>query len=199
MALIDAVAHDLRMLSLSAARNSQTVVGKLIRRAVLRRALASCGEKLWIGPGSSIIGPQRISIGDRLQTLSGVVLAASGEGELTIGSDCSFNSNAQVLAGPGGRIALGDGVLLGPNAVLRNCDHRWRDPSRPIREQGHECRDIDVRSNVWIAANAVILGGVTLLEGTVVGAGAVVRRGTYGPRALLVGNPAQVAEQLAEA
>jgi acetyltransferase-like isoleucine patch superfamily enzyme len=183
---------DLALMALSAARNSATRTGGRARRAILRRVLASCGERASIGHGAYIHSPRHISVGDGLNAMPHLTLYAAGDAEISIGSECSFNVNVQILAGPRGRIEIGDNVLIGPNSVLRNCDHAWRDPDRLIRDQGHDCRDIVIHDNVWISANVVILGGVEILPGSVVGASAVVRPGVYGPRTLLVGNPAVV-------
>lgn len=198
MDTIQILLDDVRRMRLSVARNSRSIVGKRLRRAALQGAFRSCGTKLSIGPGATILFPERISIGDRLNTSPGIILAASEEGTLSIGSDCSFNAHSQFLAGPRGSIAIGDGVLVGPNAIIRNCDHAWRDVSRPIREQGHVCRDLVIEDNVWIAANAVVLGGATIRSGSVIAAGAVVRRGEYGPHALIAGNPAAVVHTLTD-
>src|SRR5215213_8092944 len=144
------------------------------------------------GPELELLGAEQIAIGGGFRTLQGVQMLVSGEGWMEIGDDCRLNAYVQLDAGPSGGIRIGDGLLVGPNVVMRNCDHNWRDPDKPIREQGHSCRDIVIGDEVWIAANSVILGGVTLQEGCVVAAGAVVRRGTYGPNEVLAGNPAEV-------
>jgi chloramphenicol O-acetyltransferase type B len=54
--------------------------------------------------------------------------------------------------------------------------------------------DIVVGSDVWIAANAVILSGVTIGDGAVVGLGAVVLNDVP-PYAVVFGNPARVIEK----
>ena len=45
-----------------------------------------------------------------------------------------------------------------------------------IRETPDELRPTKIGRDVWIGANAVVLGGVTVGDGAVVGAGAVVNR-----------------------
>lgn len=119
-----------------------------------------------------------------------VRMDAVGEGTIDIGDECSINDNVQIGSGPRGSIILGDAVLLGANVVLRNCNHNWRDPTRRIRDQGHDCSDIVIEDDVWIGANVVVLGGAHIRRGTVIAAGSVVRRGVYGPGELYAGNPA---------
>ena len=185
-----AVIDDAILLRLSVGRNSQSRLGLRIRRLMLKSLLAACGERLVLGPGAWIRNPGQISIGSRFNAMPAITLFPAGYGEIAIGDDCSLNVNVQILSGPEGKISIGSNVLIGPNTVLRNCNHRWRDDRRTIHSQGHDCRDILIADDVWIGANVVILGGVTIHSGTVVAAGAVVRPGTYGPSTLLVGNPA---------
>jgi maltose O-acetyltransferase len=45
--------------------------------------------------------------------------------------------------------------------------------------------------DVWIGANAVVLGGVTIGDGAVVAAGSVVTKDVE-PGAIVVGNPARL-------
>lgn len=91
------------------------------------------------------------------------------------GRALSVNSGAFV-SGRGG-LTLGNGVLIGPNAVIATTEHRFRG-ERPISEQGHDAKPVRIGDDVWIGANAVILGGVRVARGTVVAAGAVVDRDT---------------------
>jgi acetyltransferase-like isoleucine patch superfamily enzyme len=52
-----------------------------------------------------------------------------------------------------------------------------------------------IEKNVWIAAGAIIIGGVTVGENSVVAAGSVVTR-DIPPNTLAGGNPAKVIRQL---
>ncbi len=55
-----------------------------------------------------------------------------------------------------------------------------------------ECpKKIEIGSDVWICENAIILGGVTIGDGAVIGAGTVVTK-DIPPYAVAVGNPAKV-------
>jgi len=89
-----------------------------------------------------------------------------------------------------GEITIGDDVLLGPGVVIWGRDHLM-EPGRPIREQGHRSEPIRIGDDVWIAAHAVVLRGVTIGTGAVVGAGAVVTRDVP-EGGVVVGNPARV-------
>lgn len=61
-----------------------------------------------------------------------------------------------------------------------------------VEESGeHDKRIIRIGNDVWIGANACILPGVTIGDGAVVGAGAIVTK-DIPPFAIVVGNPARV-------
>lgn len=56
-------------------------------------------------------------------------------------------------------------------------------------------RPIVVENDVWIAANVVILPGVTIGEGAVVGAGSVVTKDVV-PFTAVAGNPARIIKKI---
>ena len=85
---------------------------------------------------------------------------------------------------------FGHGVLVGPNVVIITSNHRYDMPDRPISEQGHELAEIHIGDDCWIGANAVILAGVNVAEGTIVSAGSVVTRDTQ-PYTIVAGAPAE--------
>ena len=75
--------------------------------------------------------------------------------------------------------------------VINSANHVYADPSRTIREQGHSAASIVVGDDVWIGAHAAILAGVTIGNGAVVGAGAVVTH-DVAPYTVVAGIPARV-------
>lgn len=88
-------------------------------------------------------------------------------------------------------ILVGDYTVIASNVCIGAYDHDVYDISRytskgPIRI-GRYC---------WIAANAVVLSGVTLGDHTVVAAGAVVNRSFPEGYCILAGNPARLVKRL---
>lgn len=85
-----------------------------------------------------------------------------------------------------GGIYLGDRVLVGQNVVLATLNHGMGPAHRgdlipaPIR----------IGNDVWIGANATVLPGVTIGDGAVVAAGAVVTRDVE-PLTVVGGVPAR--------
>ena len=67
----------------------------------------------------------------------------------------------------------------------------------PASRAGVTAKPIAIERNVWIAAGAMIIGGVTVGENSVVAAGSVVTRDVP-PNTLVGGNPARVIRSIAE-
>ena len=113
---------------------------------------------------------------------------AGGAGDLEIGEDCVINSGCVLYTGNG--IAIGNRVAVAANCTFAPTNHEFRDPRRPIREQGFRPSKggIRVGDDVWIGANCVLLDGATLGKGCVIGAGSIVR-GEIPELAIYAGNP----------
>jgi acetyltransferase-like isoleucine patch superfamily enzyme len=93
-----------------------------------------------------------------------------------------------------GGIEIGDDVLIGPNVSIITSGH----PLAPSeRRSGVTASPVRIERNVWIAAGAIIIGGVTVGENSVVAAGAVVTK-DVAPNSLVGGNPARLIRSIAE-
>ena len=89
---------------------------------------------------------------------------------ITVGKNVFINTGCRFQ--DQGGIVLGDGALIGHNVVLATLNHD-EDPTK--RHILHPAPLI-LGKNVWIGANAAVVPGVTIGEGAVVAAGAVVTR-----------------------
>lgn len=91
-----------------------------------------------------------------------------------------------------GGVDIGDLVMIGPNVNIITAGH----PMAPSQRRAYlEAKPIVIQRNVWIATAATILGGVTVGENSVVGAGAVVTRDVP-PNSFVAGVPARVVRSL---
>lgn len=132
-------------------------------------------------------GGKSIKIGNNCSLMGTNYLYANDGGSLSIGDNCSINTNVQ-LGASGGKIEIGANVLIAPNVVIRAANHGIaRD--RLIRLQPHTYGEIIIEDDCWICSNAVITSNVTLAKGTVVAAGAVVTKSTE-PYSIVAGVPA---------
>ena len=103
-----------------------------------------------------------------------------------VNQDCTFYDL--------GGLDIGDDVMIGPNVSLITSGH----PVEPSRRRDFTiAKPIVIERNVWIAAGATIIGGVTVGENSVVAAGAVVTQNVP-PNTLVGGNPARVIRSIAE-
>lgn len=95
------------------------------------------------------------------------------------------------VMGAGGGIRIGNHVLIGQCVNIHAENHVYVEANKRIDEQGVSYRGVVVEDDVWIGSRATILDGVTISQGAVIGAGAVVT--TFVPAyAIAVGVPARV-------
>lgn len=114
--------------------------------------------------------------------------------QLTIGDNSAIAANCQLNAGGG--ISIGSNVLIGPCSLIWSQNHKFSNPSIPIRLQGYERQQVVIEDDVWIAANCVILPGVKIATGCVIAAGAVLTKSTT-PYSIWAGVPAkQIGQRL---
>jgi acetyltransferase-like isoleucine patch superfamily enzyme len=93
-----------------------------------------------------------------------------------------------------GGLDIADDVMIGPNVSLLTTGH----PVDPAQRRAFViAKPIAIKRNVWIAAGATIIGGVTIGENAVVAAGSVVTRNVP-PNTLVGGNPARVIRSIGD-
>ena len=92
-----------------------------------------------------------------------------------------------------GGIFIDDGVLIGHNVVLATLNHAMP----PERRSDMLPAPIHIGKRVWIGSNATVLPGVTIGNGAVVAAGAVVTKDVPA-NALVGGVPAKVIHYIHE-
>jgi maltose O-acetyltransferase len=123
-----------------------------------------------------------------------------------IAEECGLNvvikQNAYVGTGRGLRIGnnsqlgvnsrIGPFVSIGSDVVMMTTAHAFENPGEPIRLQGDlPVKSVKVGNDVWIGTRVIVMPGVTLGNGSVIGAGSVVTR-DIPPLAIAAGNPARV-------
>jgi len=115
----------------------------------------------------------------------------TGGVDISVGHNVFINQNCTFYDLGGLNIA--DDVMIGPNVSLITSGHPI-DPSQ--RRNGVIAKPIVIERNVWIAAGATIIGGVTVGENSVIAAGSVVTKDVP-PNVLVGGNPARVIRSIA--
>ena len=162
-----------------------------------------------------LVRPEDMVLGARVYLDHGVYLHG-GEGGISIGDDswlmsgCRlhvFNFRALPQAGirigrrtflgeetlmrAQGGITIGDRVLFGPRVQLLAVNHVMTEPDRAIMDQGITAQGITIGDGSWIGAGAIVLDGVTIGRYACIGAGSVVTSDVP-DHAVAVGAPARV-------
>jgi len=120
-----------------------------LRAEALRRRFASCGQAV------SIQWP----------------VVINGADHLRVGNNVSINAFVHIWAQGG--VTIGDSTLIASHVSISSLTHLTDSPdvSKSLLS-----KPVEIGSNVWIGAHAVILPGVKIGNGAVIGAGSVVLR-----------------------
>ena len=138
-----------------------------LRMSYLKAYLSQVGAGTSVQMGCRFLNGRKVYLGDRN----------------VINFGCLFDGRHY-------QIKTGSDVSIGPEATILTLGH---DPQSP--EFTDKGGDVIIGDKVWIAYRAIILPGVTIGEGAVVGAGAVVTKDLE-PYSIVAGNPAKVIKKL---
>lgn len=105
---------------------------------------------------------------------------------VSIGKRCSFGGNVALNAHD--KITIGDDCLFAYGVVVNTAGHNYM---AKTMNKTYCSKPVEIGSNVWIGACAIILPGVIISDNSVVGAGAVVTKDVP-ENAIVVGNPARI-------
>ena len=111
-------------------------------------------------------------------------------GNTGIGHGCSFTVGKSITIGNHCRIAM--------NVIVFDSPGHPADPAARLADQAlsaDEVLPVVISDNVWVGQNALIFPGVTIGEGSIVAAGAVVMV-SVPPNVLVAGNPARQVRSL---
>jgi len=155
-----------------------------------------CGKLLTIEDNVVInaLSKEGIRIGNNVSILRNTIIECTGvirnlgEG-LSIGNNVGIAQNCFIQVR--GKVSIGNDVILGPNVMIFSENHNFEDITIPIVQQGETRLPVTIENNVWLGARSVILGGVTVGEGSIVAAGAVVNKDVP-PFSIVAGVPAKL-------
>jgi maltose O-acetyltransferase len=158
----DLVRRRARARDLTARYNLTRQDDQHMRRELLCELLGRCGERTWIEPPFYCDYGENIELGDGVYLNFGCVML-----------DCAPTR-------------LGRNVLVGPYVQFYAGTHPL---DARERIKGPElAAPIIVEENVWLGGGAILCPGVTVGEGTTIGAGSVVTK-DIPAHVLAVGNP----------
>ena len=165
--------------------------GNLVRIALIlgRRRAWSAVYAAWlrahgvrVGRGVSFAGrirvngdPRRVTIGDGCSLHRGVTFwthwYGAGHGEIVLGRRVTMLTHVTLNSWE--RITVGDDSAFGDGCYVQDNDH-GTEPGTPVMRQPCHGAPIAIGRDVWLGARCIVLKGVTVGDGTVVGAGSVV-------------------------
>ena len=141
------------------------------REAILRKFLKSIGEEVHFEPNFRCEFGFNITIGNH------------------------FYANFDCIMLDANPITIGDHVLIGPRVGLYTANHAI--DARERIAGGCYARPITIGSGVWIGGNVDIMGGVTIGENSIIGAGSVVTK-DIPPHVIAAGTPCRVIREITD-
>lgn len=146
---------------------------------------------------------ERIEIGNNCEILGS--LCVSSHGIIKIGPFTTIRAHSEI--GAEASIIIGDHVIISHHVTIFDNNNHPTEPEKRIAmcESGFNSplwdwdqsasAPVRIGSNVWIGQCAMILKGVTIGEGSIIAAGAVVTKDVP-PYSIAAGNPAKVVKHL---
>lgn len=144
---------------------------------------------------SIIIGRNCSFRSDRRSNLAGItrgcIIATHGpDAKIAVGNNCGFSGT---VIGAATSVTIGHDVMVGVNSFITDFD--WHSLYPETRNITFAKAPVNIGSHVWIAANCIILKGVTIGDNAVIGANSVVLS-DIPANALAAGNPCKVIKQI---
>lgn len=115
--------------------------------------------------------------------------------EITCGRNAKLTFGNQVFLNQGVRIACTTEVIIGDNALIADESVILDSDYHGIGGADTKSAPVRIERDVWLGTRVIVLRGVTIGEGSVVGAGSVVTK-SLPPRVFAAGVPARVIRNL---
>jgi acetyltransferase-like isoleucine patch superfamily enzyme len=154
-------------------KNLDTKFDVLMRRIFLKTILKLVGNDVVIEPGVSFTHPETIEIGN------GVFIGRQTFIQGRLNGFCKIGN--RVWIGPysyfdARALSIEDNVGWGPGAKVLGSEHTGIPKDIPVIKTDLLIKPVKICRGSDIGTNAVILPGVTIGEGAIIGAGAVVTK-----------------------
>jgi len=169
-----------------------------------------------LGRSVKFFNTSKINFGKYLKLGDNVYMSALGKGGIILGNNVGIGAFSRVVVSttfdnPGAFIKIGNNVGIGEFAYLGGAggleigddcivgqyfschpeNHVTEDLEMPIRHQGVSRKGIKIGNNCWIGSKVTILDGVTLGQGCIIAAGAVVTQ-SFPDHSVIGGVPAKL-------
>jgi acetyltransferase-like isoleucine patch superfamily enzyme len=151
------------------------------------------GRNVFVGDEVVILrdrGGGSVILGDRVYLNEGVRIVTSQGGSVEFGPDAHVQAGCYFVAIQGS-IRVGAKVQIAPNCAFYPYEHGIA-AGRSIQEQPLRSKgDIEIGDDAWLGHGVIVLSGVSIGEGTAVGAGSVVTK-SLPANVVAMGSPARV-------
>jgi acetyltransferase-like isoleucine patch superfamily enzyme len=131
----------------------------------------NCGKNVSIRDRAIIYSPERLTVADNVSINSGVTILAQGG------------------------VSIGEYTMISPGVIIVSVSHNYSKLGKEAWD-GQTRKPVIIGRDVWIAAGAIILPGVTVGDGAVVAAGSIVTKDVP-PYTVVAGLPAEVTKKRA--
>jgi acetyltransferase-like isoleucine patch superfamily enzyme len=159
------------------------------RAVAMRLRGARIGGKTRIGAAVRARRPWCIELGTRVEIEHDVFLKiVHDDARLAVGDYTFIGTGAEIDVEQS--VTIGAHTLIAPNVFITDHTHNAAAEVR-LDEQGGRSAPVVIGNDAWIGTRAVVLAGVTIGDGAIVGAGAVVTKDVP-PNAIAAGVPAKV-------
>lgn len=127
----------------------------------------------FVGPNVVMVERSRIHLSEGVKLYGFNFLHAGTSGYIRIGKNTHIDVKS-VLYGQGG-LSIGEYCAIASGVIIYSQSNQYQAmPGERIIDQPVKYAPVEIGSDVWIGAGAIILPGVTIGDCAVIGAGAVV-------------------------
>ena len=170
------------------------LVGKNVRIFYPKNLQVGYNTIIEDGAEINCLSLQGIKLGNRVTIGKYAIIRPSNIYGGPIGEGLTMGDNSNIgpynYIGCSGKITIGNNVMLAPRVSIYAENHVFDHPEILIRDQGVEKKEVIIEDDCWIAANSILLAGVTIGKGSVVAAGSVVTENVP-PYSVVAGVPAK--------
>lgn len=156
----------------------------------VKRSLGSCGESVFIGQNVIFTNPREVHLGSRVRIDPNVLITTA----LKTGNNIQICANAVLGGGSKQTITLGDWAYIGYHSSLFCGSESYSGDFGPVNAYWGSNKvyegDIEFKDYAGVASNVIVMPGITLPEGTVIGAMSFVYSDKdLLPYSIFLGNP----------
>jgi len=112
----------------------------------------------------------KIEIGKFFELKDNSYIAVVRNGSFKIGDNVYINRNCNIICQR--EISIGENTSIGPNVLIYDHDHCFGCDGI---EEGFKTAPVIIEKNCWIGAGVIILRGTHIGEGSVIGAGTLLK------------------------